>query len=166
MDIDLRILCNHSWSSKSGWDLFPKCVCMLSHLSCVQLFVTPWTVARQAPLSLGFSRQEYWRGLPCSSPGDLPATGIELAPLMSPTLTGGFFPTSATWEALFPGRPYVLEEEGNVRGSYLPVRVWPRRLRSCDQRSRRRRRNRRVYLEKWKRERSEITSQLVCSLGM
>ena len=46
-------------------------------LSCVQLFATPWTVARQAPLSMGFSRQEYWSGLPFPSPGDLPNPGIE-----------------------------------------------------------------------------------------
>ena len=46
-------------------------------LSRVQLFVTPWTVAHQAPLSMGFSRQEYWSGLPFPSPGDLPHLGIE-----------------------------------------------------------------------------------------
>ena len=46
-------------------------------LSHVQLFVTPWTVACQAPLSMGFSRQEYWSGLPFPSPGDLPNSGIE-----------------------------------------------------------------------------------------
>ena len=46
-------------------------------LSRVQLFATPWTVAYQAPLSMGFSRQEYWSGLPFPSPGDLPNTGIE-----------------------------------------------------------------------------------------
>ena len=46
-------------------------------LSCVRLFVTPWTVAHQAPLSMGFSRQEYWSGLPFPSPGDLPNPGIE-----------------------------------------------------------------------------------------
>ena len=46
-------------------------------LSCVQLFATPWTVAYQAPLSMGFSRQEYWSGLPFPSPGDLPDPGIE-----------------------------------------------------------------------------------------
>ena len=46
-------------------------------LSCVQLFATPWTVAHQAPPSMGFSRQEYWSGLPFPSPGDLPNTGIE-----------------------------------------------------------------------------------------
>ena len=47
-------------------------------LSRVWLFVTPWTVARQAPPSMGFSRQEYWSGLPLSSPGDLPDSGIKL----------------------------------------------------------------------------------------
>ena len=52
------------------------CVCVKS-LSCVQLFVTLWTIARQAPLSMGFSRQEYWSGLPFPSPGDLPNPGIE-----------------------------------------------------------------------------------------
>ena len=51
-------------------------VCALSHFSCVQLFVTLWSVAHQAPLSMGFSRQEHWSGLPCSPPGDLPDPGI------------------------------------------------------------------------------------------
>ena len=51
-------------------------VCVKS-LSRVQLFATPWTVARQALLSMGFSRQEYWSGLPFPSPGDLPNPGIE-----------------------------------------------------------------------------------------
>ena len=50
------------------------CVCTLSH---VQLFVTPWSVAHQAPLSVGFSRQDYWSGLPLPSPGDLPNPGME-----------------------------------------------------------------------------------------
>ena len=58
--------------------------CMLSRFSPVQLFVTLWMVALQASLSMGFSRQEYWSGLPCPPPGDLPAPGIEP---MSPTLT-------------------------------------------------------------------------------
>ena len=49
----------------------------VSSLSCVQLFVTPWTVAYEAPPSTGFSRQEYWSGLPFPSPGDLPNPGIE-----------------------------------------------------------------------------------------
>ena len=77
------------------------CLCvMLSHLSHVQLFATPWTIARQAPLSMGFPRQEYWSGLPCPPPWDLLNPGIELESLKSPTLAGGFFTTSTTWEAL------------------------------------------------------------------
>ena len=54
----------------------PVCECVKS-LSRVQLFATSWTVARQAPLSMGFSRQEYWYELPFPSPGDLPNLGIE-----------------------------------------------------------------------------------------
>ena len=50
---------------------------MLSHLSPVQLLVTPWTVDHQAPLSMGLSRQEYWSGFPCPPPGDLPNPGVE-----------------------------------------------------------------------------------------
>ena len=59
---------------------------MLSHFSHVQLFATPWTVVHQAPLFMGFSRQEYWSGWPCPPPGDLPNPGIELESLMSPAL--------------------------------------------------------------------------------
>ena len=58
------------------------------------------TVACLAPLSKGFFRQEYWSGLLCPPPGDLPDPGIEPASLMSPTLAGRFFTTSAAWEAL------------------------------------------------------------------
>jgi len=72
---------------------------MLSHFSRVQLFVTTWTVARQAPLSMEFSRQEYWSGLPCPPPEDLPNPGIKPVSLTSPALTGAFFTTSTTWEA-------------------------------------------------------------------
>ena len=53
------------------------CVCMQSCFSCVGLFATLWTVAHQAPLSMGFSRQEYWGGLPSPPPGDLPIPGIK-----------------------------------------------------------------------------------------
>ena len=60
--------------------------CVLSCFSCVQLFATPWTVACQAPLSMGFSRQEYWSGLPCPFPGDLPNPGIKPMSLTSPAL--------------------------------------------------------------------------------
>ena len=72
-------------------------VCMLSHFSRVQLFAT-----RQVPLSMGFSRQEYWSQLPCPTPGDLPASGMKPRSLLSPALAGGFFTTGATWEALPP----------------------------------------------------------------
>ena len=59
------------------------CVRMLSGFSCVWLFSTPWTLAHQAPLSMGFSRRQYWSGLPCPSPRDLPDSGAEP---MSPAL--------------------------------------------------------------------------------
>ena len=59
----------------------------------------PWTIACQAPLSMKFSRQEYWSGLPSPFPGDLPNPGIEPVSL-SPALAGGFFTTSTTWDAL------------------------------------------------------------------
>ena len=72
-------------------------MCVLNCISCVQLFATLWMVARQAPLSMGFSRQEFWNRLPCPTPGDLPDSGIEPASLTSPELTGALFPTSATW---------------------------------------------------------------------
>ena len=54
------------------------------------LFATPWTVAHQAPLSMNFSRQEYWSGLLFPSPGDLPDSGIEPMSAVSPALAGGF----------------------------------------------------------------------------
>ena len=62
-------------------------------------FAMLWTIACQAPLSMGFSGQEYWNGLPFPSPGHLPNPGIEPASLMSPALAGGFFTTTA------PGKP-------------------------------------------------------------
>ena len=75
-------------------------LCMLGHFSHVWLFATPWTVAHQAPLSMGFSRQEYWSGLPCPPPGDLPNPGTKPTSLMPPALAGGFFTTSSTWGVL------------------------------------------------------------------
>ena len=75
------------------------CIYVLSCFSYVQLFATPCTVAGQAPLSMGFSRQEYWSGLQFPSPRDLPDPGIEPASVISPALAGGFFTTSAPWEA-------------------------------------------------------------------
>ena len=64
---------------------------VLSRFSRVRLFATLWAIACQAPLSMGFPRQEYWSGLPFPPPGDLPDPGIEPKTLMSPALAGGFF---------------------------------------------------------------------------
>ena len=80
-----------SWSLHSGGGSVHA-----QSLSSVQLFATPRPVACQAPLSMGFSRQEYWSGLPFSSPGDLPDTGIKA---ISPALAGGFFTSEP------PGNP-------------------------------------------------------------
>ena len=73
--------------------------CVLTCFCCVWLCVTLWTVAGKTPRSMGFSRQEYSSGLPCPPPGDLPDPGIQPVFLMSCALAGGFFTTSATWEA-------------------------------------------------------------------
>ena len=78
----------------------PFVVCVLSHFSRVWLFATLWTVAHQAPLSMGFSRQEYWSGLPCLLQGIFLTQGSNPR-LISPALAGRFFTTSAIWEALF-----------------------------------------------------------------
>ena len=68
--------------------ILPPCLQHMRALSRVQLFATPWTAVRQAPLSMGFPRQEYWSGLPFSSPGDLPDSGTES---VSPALACEFF---------------------------------------------------------------------------
>ena len=65
----------------------------------IRFFATPWTVAFQAPLSMGFFRQQYWSGLPFPSPGDLPNPGIKPTSLTSPAMTSQFFTTSVSWEA-------------------------------------------------------------------
>ena len=74
-------------------------VCVLSCFSYVPLFATLWTVAFEASLSVGFSRQEYWSGLPKPPSEDLPDPGAEPASLPSAAWADGFFTTSATWEA-------------------------------------------------------------------
>ena len=75
------------------------CFIRAPSFSRVRLSVALWTAARQAPLSMRFSRQEYWSGLPFPSPGNLPNPGIKLVSLASLALAGRFFTTSATWEA-------------------------------------------------------------------
>ena len=72
------------------------CLCMLSH---VWLFVTPWIVAHQAPLSMEFFKQEYWSSLPFSPPGNLPDPGVKPFSLASPALAWGFLTTEP------PGKP-------------------------------------------------------------
>ena len=74
------------------------CTCVLSH---VQLCATPWTVACQTPLSMEFSRQEYWSGLPFPTSGDLPDLGIKPTSPVSPALAGRFFTPAPT------GKPKV-----------------------------------------------------------
>ena len=64
---------------------------------------TPWTITHHAPLSMGFSRQEYWSRLPYPTPGDLPKLGIEAASPVSPALAGGFFTTGP------PGKPFYTD---------------------------------------------------------
>ena len=75
-------------------------ICVLAKsLQSYTTLVTLWTIAYQAPLFMRFSRQEYWSGLTCPPPGDLPNPGIKRMSLMSPALPGRFFTTSASWEA-------------------------------------------------------------------
>ena len=71
---------------------------LLSHFSHIRLFAAPWTVARQAPLSMGLPRQEYWRGLPLPSSGHLPNSGTEP---VSPVVAGGFFTTEPLRRSLY-----------------------------------------------------------------
>ena len=100
----------------------PFAMCWLSRFSRVQLFTTPWTVARQTPLSVGFSTQEYWSGLPCPPPEYLPDTGIRLGSLLSPALAGRFFNTNATWKALLANKDFkkVTVLHRWARSGYLP----------------------------------------------
>ena len=85
------------WFYENLQDLLAR-VCA-SCFSCVWLSAILWTVVRQAPLFVGFLRQEYWNGLPDPPLGDLPSPGIKLISLRSPTLAGRFLTTSAIWEA-------------------------------------------------------------------
>ena len=76
----------------------------MKFLSCVRLFAIPWTVAYQAPLSMEFSRQAYWSGLPFPSPGDLPNPGIEPR---SPALHADALPSEPPGNAEYIGRPHM-----------------------------------------------------------
>ena len=88
------------------------CMCVCTQpLSSVQLFATPWTVAHQAPLPIGFFGQEYWSGLPFPPPEDLPEPGIKL---MSPSLTDGSLPLS------HQGSPRILNKYMKNTSSLSP----------------------------------------------
>ena len=89
------------------------CCVVLIHFSRVWLFATLWVLARRAPLSTVFSRQEYWSGLPCTLPGDRPNPGMEPISLMSTVLVGRFFTTRVTWEALANIAPCCKWGEGS-----------------------------------------------------
>ena len=83
-------------------------VCVLNH---VQLSATPWTAARQIPLSMEFSRQGYWSGLPFSTPVDLPDPGIEPLSPMLPALAAGFFTTEPPGKSpLFKKKIFLLKD--------------------------------------------------------
>ena len=95
--------------------------CMFSCFSNIRLFAVLWTVAHPAPLPMGFSRQEYWSGLPCPPLGDLPHPEIKPLFLVVPALAGRFFTASATGEhiktSIFVGnRHYKMKE----KLSFLP----------------------------------------------
>ena len=85
----------------SAFVLYLLCVHVFIQASCVCLFETPWTVAHQAPPSMGFPKQEYWSGLPFPPPGDLPNPGIKPISPVSPALAGGYFTTEP------PGKPCI-----------------------------------------------------------
>ena len=89
----------HSFCTHTITLFFTFSVCVPSHCSHVWLFATLWTEAHWAPLSMKFSRQEYWSGLPCPPPGHLPDPGIEPKSVTLPALAGQLFTMSATWEA-------------------------------------------------------------------
>ena len=92
---------------------------MLSHFSHFLLSAILWATARQAPLSMGFSRQEFWSGLPCPPPGHVPDLGIEPVFLMSPALTDGFF--STTWEVLWDISAASLSQHTLMKPPFPPA---------------------------------------------
>ena len=96
------------------WSMRVFVVIVVWSISHIWLFVTPWTVACQAPLSMGFSTQEYWSGLPFSSPGDL--HDPEIKPT-SPALTGGFFTTESPGKPMKDFRKSLFQIKKKKRGS-------------------------------------------------
>ena len=87
----------------------------MKSLNCVRLFVTPWTVANQAPQSMGFSSQEYWSVLPFPSPGDLPDPGIET---WSPALQADTLPSKP------PGKSRTAISENIIRRETMTILIY------------------------------------------
>ena len=95
----------HPWTPASRLLL---CVCELCLFRHIWFFAMLWTRTRQAPLTMGFSRQEYWSGLWCPPPGGFPDPGTEPASLKSPALAGRFSATPATWKAYLAAKTLQL----------------------------------------------------------
>ena len=101
-------------------------ICFAKLTSVVSDTWIPWTRVFQAPLSMGFSRQAYWSGLPCPPPEDLPDWGMEPASLMPPALAGRFFTTSTTWEAHWKDSPHIYEGTKNCDRNSARASRWAR----------------------------------------
>ena len=109
-------------------------LCVLSHFSHVWLFATPWTVAHQTPLSMRFSRQEYWSGLLCPPSGDCPNPGMEPMSLTSLALAAGplpLAPRGKPWPSSFPytnnhckGVTRCLDSGQRCQSSSLDLDCW------------------------------------------
>ena len=95
---------------------------MLSHFSRVRLFVIPSTLSRQAPPSMRFSRQKYWREFSCPPPGDFPHPGIEPASPMSPALAGKFITMSTTLGS--PNKQYLKEKKKKKKERKIPYNLF------------------------------------------
>ena len=98
------------------------CACVLTQS---RLFAIPLTGVRQTPLSMEFSRQERWRGLPFPTPGDLPDPRMKPTRLASPALVAGFFTTTATWEPLLPYRLLRNREQRSLACTVLTPNLCP-----------------------------------------
>ena len=102
-------------------------MCMLSHLSCDRLFVTPVDCSPWGSSDHGILQEEYWSGLPCPSPGDLPDPGIEPE---SPALADGFFTISTTWEVRgFLQNLVIMLDRHKMPASFLPD--WRSGMKNC-----------------------------------
>ena len=125
---------NHSTGGKKSYNLFVSQILsyilkmhsnihcgVLSCFSCVQACATLWTAGHQAPVSMGFSRQEHWSGLPCPPPEDLPDPGTEPTSLTSPVLAGRFFTTAAAAAKSLQSCPTLCDPRGgSPPGSPVP----------------------------------------------